>query len=372
MYIIVAVSIQIHVNSLSYLLAMIKVPGSIYFLRERDFLTGEVSPYVKIGLVRKDKPTEKRILEHQTGNPREIYDYKTIEATYVEDLETRLHYIFGAQWVTGEWFLLDELQLREVIDVAQAYALEQQQLAPVLDQVDELATMVSSGVNLDASAAASALWEELKEVRTRIAMEKATRSIAELKLRSMLGMHRGIRGIVEAQLSKSSPTFNKAAFEESAYYTQFAAAYMKVQPGKFAGSFLLKNIPTLKKSHPQLDEALKALKMPKVTSADLTDVILERTEEMQALHFEMISQDAKLSPLEWKNFQLETHLKLEVGNADGITDICAWKREVKAETEDFDFNRFKEEHPDIAELFMHTSAPSVKHPFSKFRAYPNP
>jgi len=115
---------------------MIKVPGSIYFLRERDFLTGEVSPYVKIGLVRKDKPTEKRILEHQTGNPREIYDYQTIEATFVEDLETRLHYIFGAHWVTGEWFLLDELQLLEVIDVAQVYALEQQQLAAVLDQAD--------------------------------------------------------------------------------------------------------------------------------------------------------------------------------------------------------------------------------------------
>jgi T5orf172 domain len=350
---------------------MIKVPGSIYFLRERDFLTGEVSPYVKIGLVRKDKPTEKRILEHQTGNPREIYDYQTIEATFVEDLETRLHYIFGAHWVTGEWFLLDELQLLEVIDVAQAYAQEQQQLAAVLDQADELATMVSSGLTLDASANANALWEELKEVRTRIAMEKATRSIAELKLRNLLGVHRGIRGIIDVQVSKSAATFNKAAFEESTYYAQFAAAYTKVQPGKFSGSFLLKNIPNLKTAHPLLDEELKALKLPKVSSADLTDVILERTAEMEALHLVMISQDAKLGPLEWKNFQLETHLKLEVGVADGIKDICTWKRLMKAESEEFDVQRFKEEQPDIAELFMHTAAPSVKHPFSKFRAYPH-
>lgn len=43
--------------------------GQLYFLREKDYLTGEISRYVKIGLVRNQKETEERISEHQTGKP---------------------------------------------------------------------------------------------------------------------------------------------------------------------------------------------------------------------------------------------------------------------------------------------------------------
>ena len=47
--------------------------GSIYFLKEKDYLTGEITRFTKIGLVRADKKTESRISEHQTGNTRYIY-----------------------------------------------------------------------------------------------------------------------------------------------------------------------------------------------------------------------------------------------------------------------------------------------------------
>ena len=89
--------------------------GSIYFLRERDYLSGETSPCVKIGLVRGNKPTEDRIAEHQTGNPRQILDYKTLESPFVEYLETQLHYRCAHRWISGEWFLLDQEELRSAI-----------------------------------------------------------------------------------------------------------------------------------------------------------------------------------------------------------------------------------------------------------------
>ena len=350
---------------------MVKVSGSIYFLRERDYLTGEVSPYVKIGLVRNDKPTEKRILEHQTGNPREIFDYQTIEATFVEDLETRLHYIFGAYWVTGEWFLLDELQLQEVIDVAKAYALEQKQLAPLFDQADEFASATSTEVFLEPTPEAVDLWEELKTIKLQIAEEKAKQAIAEMQLRKLLGPHRAIPGIVSVQISKPTSSFDKVAFQDSIYFSQFASIYSKTTAEKLTGSFLLKNIPTLKKFNPILDEDLKSCKIPKVNLSDLTEIVLDRTQEMEALHLVMIGQEAKICPMEWQEFVLKTKLQVLTGTAAGITNICAWKREVKAGSTEFDVNRFKEDYPEIASEFMQSPSPTIKHQFNSYRAYPH-
>ena len=47
--------------------------GKLYFLGEKDLLTGEHTKYVKIGLVYGEKEISERILEHQTGNPRAIW-----------------------------------------------------------------------------------------------------------------------------------------------------------------------------------------------------------------------------------------------------------------------------------------------------------
>jgi hypothetical protein len=99
--------------------------GSLYLLREQDYLSGNVSRYVKIGLVRDDKETAERIAEHQTGNPRAIFDYKTLESPLVEHLETQLHYRFADKWVTGEWFDLTEKEIKLVIKEAENIIEEQ-------------------------------------------------------------------------------------------------------------------------------------------------------------------------------------------------------------------------------------------------------
>ena len=89
--------------------------GQLYFLREKDYLTGEISRYVKIGLVRNQKETEERISEHQTGNPREIYNYCSIESPFVEHLETLIHYRLAEKWIIGEWLDLNENEIEQAI-----------------------------------------------------------------------------------------------------------------------------------------------------------------------------------------------------------------------------------------------------------------
>ncbi len=39
-------------------------PGNLYFIRDIDYLTDEISKYVKIGIVTKDRTTETRLKEH--------------------------------------------------------------------------------------------------------------------------------------------------------------------------------------------------------------------------------------------------------------------------------------------------------------------
>ena len=92
-------------------------PGEIYFIREKDLLTKEVSSYVKVGLVREgeDRGSEERASEHQTGNPRQLFVEKIVKTEAVSAVENMLHDHFANQRVSGEWFDFDNVQLQECI-----------------------------------------------------------------------------------------------------------------------------------------------------------------------------------------------------------------------------------------------------------------
>ena len=73
------------------------VPGYIYFIRERDFLTNQDGGYVKIGLTREERPVSARLSDHETANPREEYSEWDIQVPMVDKLETYMHHYFVEQ-----------------------------------------------------------------------------------------------------------------------------------------------------------------------------------------------------------------------------------------------------------------------------------
>lgn len=87
-------------------MAINQTPGEIYFIRERDLLSHGTTNYVKVGLVREkdDRGSEERLLEHQTGNPRELFIHKVVKTPAVSAIEGLLHGLFAAHRVSGEWF----------------------------------------------------------------------------------------------------------------------------------------------------------------------------------------------------------------------------------------------------------------------------
>jgi hypothetical protein len=111
-------------------------PGNLYFIRDIDYLTGDIGKYVKIGIVTNERTTEERIKNHQTGNPRGIYPVAEVtDVPFVERLETHLHYENNEQWITGEWFLMNDTEVKSV--VARAEYLKSQQLMyrPLIERV---------------------------------------------------------------------------------------------------------------------------------------------------------------------------------------------------------------------------------------------
>ena len=93
-------------------------PGELYFIRERDKQTKEISRYVKIGLVKEkdDRASKERALEHQTGNPRELLIHKVIKTPAISEIENIVHGLFATERVSGEWFDFSESKLQEAID----------------------------------------------------------------------------------------------------------------------------------------------------------------------------------------------------------------------------------------------------------------
>ena len=83
-------------------MAVVLKPGWLYFLRDRDFRTGQVSPYVKIGLTNFDRPVEARVYDHQTGNPREVYSMNDMQVSAVSTTENYLHHVWELQSFRAE------------------------------------------------------------------------------------------------------------------------------------------------------------------------------------------------------------------------------------------------------------------------------
>ena len=90
--------------------------GFIYFLGEKDALTGETTEYVKIGQTGSDREVSDRIDEHQTGNPRVVFDRGSFQVVSVDTVETHLHHAFAEYRVLGEWFCLGTGPLKAAME----------------------------------------------------------------------------------------------------------------------------------------------------------------------------------------------------------------------------------------------------------------
>lgn len=94
--------------------------GELYFLREVDVLSNELSPYTKIGIANLDRGSTKRKKEHQTGNPRNLVLAHVVITDCVGSAEKYLHWRNIGLGVRGEWFKFNDQQLGEAVSYAES------------------------------------------------------------------------------------------------------------------------------------------------------------------------------------------------------------------------------------------------------------
>jgi hypothetical protein len=345
-----------------------KTDGSIYFLRDVDYLTGEVGKYVKVGLVRKDKSTEQRIKEHQTGNPRGIKDVHTMTGVpFVEKLETQLHYRFIEKWIAGEWMDLNDEELKEVIKEGERLREEQEIFRNELMNADNLAKDTSNGSSIPFS-------DELLDLKDKYITlhERSERISGELKLirsqlLSFLGDAGSIPGVISVSLTAAGSSFDVKRFETE--HPDLFSQYKVFKQGTVSGSFSVIGKQMFKKIAPEMDEQIKCLPKENFTGNNLEKVI-PLTDEIKKRHVKHLKLLKDQKMLEWEMDLIECQLKMAIGDHDEIADVCKWKRVKREDKEEFDEAGFKSDLPDVYDQYLVQKPGVFKVTISNTRPYP--
>lgn len=138
-------------------------PGTIYFIGERDLVSGEETAYVKIGLTKLDRSPEDREDNLKTGNPRELFVKHQEYVPLVHSVERALRYEFRLQNVLLEWHVFrpdSPKKLSEAISVCQQLGKEFIEYVPVIEKAKSLGSSESIGDVKPKTPDAEHWWRE--------------------------------------------------------------------------------------------------------------------------------------------------------------------------------------------------------------------
>lgn len=348
---------------------IVKTRGSLYFLRDVDYLTGEKGAYVKIGIVRKDKKTETRIKEHQTGNPRGIIDeYTLADVPFVEALETHLHYHFNDRWITGEWFHMDEEFVKKVV-VKEAERLRQEQLTyeRQINVAEALSTQLSNGDTREPNKVELKMRDVHQLIKYNIEVADAKLKIAKSALIQSIGKYGSVAQVFHLSKAKDAIKFDATAFKNANQVLYDSYCFEK--EGGFQKTFRGEPGFKLKTEDESLYKQVK--KLPKEIYT-VTQIKKEkkRSKKIQTLHWDYLKALREFKLLDWELTKIEAQLKATCGYYDGIKDVCTWVRKYKDPSPSFNEKLFEEQQPKEYLKYLKVKSGNLIGRIELSRAYP--
>jgi hypothetical protein len=295
--------------------------GEIYFIRERDYITGEVSPYVKIGLTRDDRVSAARQGDHQTGNPRELFLHHAEKVDMVQTVEKTLHWQFAAKRVTGEWFLLDDQLLPEAVAKCRALGVEFQSHIDAIRAAERLGGIVSKGDPIAASNEALEWWRK-HQIADRIV---SLCDDAVTKFKEVLKTE--IREGKDIAKAGKASTQAKTAFDEDEFkakYPDLWAAHLG--PSSVSGRFTV----TKMKGDELLAQPEVAAEMPVIEAfeASIEGYVNDQI-SLDRLSKEYIEFLSRTEYHRTRELLAKHYLMSFCGEAPEITGVCNWNRTEK-------------------------------------------
>lgn len=325
--------------------------GEIYFIGEKDLRTKEITSYYKVGIVREnsentDRNATQRLLEHQTGNPRELYIESVVKSDLVELVETLIHKNFAPLGVRGEWMLLNASQLIEVQKHAELLAAEAKEITADLETAEELAKVLSD--------------EELIPATPELLELNETYLESNAKLKSCNEMFDAIKAIfadalededekeevgVFAQIQERQ----KSVFDEEAFKSAHSAVYSKfvVTKSTIKGTPSFSGSRGFKKDFKDYDPVFATMVDGFATIVERIESGKEKKEYLHGFSLELRRINAEAL---WSKMKAESKIKVACGTHAGIDGVIKWVRTEKV-TESLDKKALKQAHPELVAEF---------------------
>ncbi len=338
--------------------------GEIYFIGEKDLRTKKFTDYYKVGIVREnsvnlDRDSANRMLEHQTGNPRELYIESVQKTELVELVETLLHKQFAPLGVRGEWMLLTKKQLEGVKASAKQLAAEAKGIAANLIKVDELAKKKSSEVLIKPTQKMLGMHEEYILATAKVkACDEIMGQIAKAFAEALTEGHEpdNDEEVNVRDFAKVQPRKGRTVID----YDAFAAKYPKLYAKFVSEKKSIKSLAIFtgvrgltvdfKTVDPEFNKTISSFE-------PLYKKVQTGKAKLQALHqFNLDLHPLKVEA-EWIALKNESALKVACATNGGIDGILKWSR-VEKITESVDKKALLAAYPDKFEEFISVTAPT--------------
>ena len=327
-------SSRLHKEKHSYINLNLKeimslVPGYIYFIRERDYLTNQITPYVKIGLTREQRPVSARLSDHKTANPREEYSQWDLAVPMVDKLEKYMHHYFAERRIHGEWFLMDPSEVMTLaVPVVLQMEVEQAATKPLLLNNDILKATLSNGTVRAPTSTETAMHQAYIAADEDYKMSNARFTIKNMELRTMIGTSDGIaRKIIILQQKGQPPTLDQVGFLAALTSAQQALCQTPSQTSNGTPKI------TPGRSLVNLDPVLNTAKRAAVAAApnsipvsNKSNPELPITQALKDLHMEYLGTMRAVKIAEWEKERTGAELANMLGVDETITGIITWVR----------------------------------------------
>jgi hypothetical protein len=297
-------------------------PGEIYFVREKDVISGHVSSYVKIGLVRAadDRDSEDRLREHQTGNPRNLSLHGIVRTFSVSTAEGMMHRKLAVKRVSGEWFNLSDGELGDAIAMCKTFAMSAEEHESRLIQVAALENTESKAELTDATE------EALKWVKILIealaVISSCEKLAASFNALTVSARDRGEETIAIAKVQTRKGT---EKFDEVGFKNEFPELHAQFEESKesIKKTFTLSNKKSYNLDIAQIHPELFTLQQ---RFGELEAKVVSEEQAVASLQGIYLNVLGILKEASWDKEVAQTHLKIICGHAAGINDVCKWSR----------------------------------------------
>ena len=327
---------------------MSQAAGEIYFIGEKDLRSKEITPYFKVGIVREnadnaDRDSTQRLLEHQTGNPRELYIESVVKTDLVELVETLLHKKFAPLGVRGEWMLLSAEELAQVQKEANALAKEAAEITADLEKAEKLAKEKSDEELVPATDELKALNEIYLESNAKLkSCDEMFDAIKEIFAEALEDEdeEEEVEAFVKVQEKKG-----KAIFDEESFKVKYEKIYSKfvITKSTIKGTASFSGSRGFKKEFKEFDPSF-------ATMVDRFEPLVEKIktgkEKKESLHGFSLELRRVSAEATWSKMKAESKIKVACGTHAGIDGLFKWARTEKV-TESLDRKGLKEAHPEL-------------------------